>query len=173
MINAVAELKDNMQGYRVLIAGEGDSDYIAELKSLAKNNGVDGIVNFVGGVYGDEKWQLYRQADVFVLPTYSENFGIVVAEALASGTPVITTTGTPWEELQTRNCGWWVPYKQQDITEAVRSAINVAENKLEFWGRNGRSLVEDCYSVESIANQMKTLYQWINGEIKKPEFVNK
>lgn len=173
LINAVAELKDNMQGYRVLIAGEGDSDYIAELKSLAKNNGVDGIVNFVGGVYGDEKWQLYRQADVFVLPTYSENFGIVVAEALASGTPVITTTGTPWEELQTRNCGWWVPYKQQDITEAVRSAINVAENKLEFWGRNGRSLVEDCYSVESIANQMKTLYQWINGEIKKPEFVNK
>ena len=171
LINAVAELKDQMQGYRVLIAGEGDNEYIAELKALAKEKGVDGIVDFVGGVYGDDKWQLYRQADVFVLPTYSENFGIVVTEALASGTPVITTTGTPWEEIQTKHCGWWVPCAQDDITYALQSALNVTDNKLELLGRNGRELMEQRYSVTSIAHQMKTLYEWILGKTDKPEYV--
>lgn len=66
--------------------------------------GIERIVNFCGGVYGEKKWKLFREADVFVLPTYSENFGIVVGEALACGTPVITTKGTPWEELNTAHC---------------------------------------------------------------------
>ena len=171
LINAVAELKDLMQGYRVLIAGEGESNYIAELKKLTKNKGVDRIVDFVGGVYGDEKWQLYRQADVFVLPTYSENFGIVVAEALASGTPVITTTGTPWEELQTKQCGWWIPCTQEDITYAVRAAINATDEKLQLLGLNGRRLMEERYSVEAIAQQMKSLYEWVLGKTNKPEYV--
>ena len=126
----------------------------------------------MGGVYGDEKWQLYRQADVFVLPTYSENFGIVVAEALASGTPVITTTGTPWEELQTKQCGWWIPCTQEDITYAVRAAINATDEKLQLLGLNGRRLMEERYSVESIAQQMKCLYEWILGKTDKPEYVN-
>ena len=171
LINAVAELKDQMQGYHVIIAGEGDDNYIAELKTLAKDKDVDRIIEIIGGVYDEKKWRLYRQADVFVLPTYSENFGIVVAEALASGTPVITTKGTPWEELQSRNCGWWVDCKQEDITYAVRSAINATDDKLKVLGKNGRRLMEERYSVEAIAQQMNTLYEWILGETEKPEFV--
>lgn len=171
LINAVAELKEEMNDYQVLIVGEGDVDYIAGLKNLAKQKGVDDIVQFKGGAYGDAKWDLYRNADVFVLPTYSENFGIVVAEALASGTPVITTTGTPWEELSSKHCGWWVPCTQEDITYAIRSAINVTDDKLRILGQNGRRLVEERYSAEVIAQKMKTLYEWILGEGDNLEFV--
>lgn len=161
LINAVAELKEEMNGYQVLIAGEGDADYIAGLKNLAKQKGVDDIVQFIGGVYDNDKWNLYRRADVFVLPTYSENFGIVVAEALASGTPVITTTGTPWDELNTKQCGWWVPCSQYEITNAICSAIKSTDEELKTMGQKGRQLIEERYSVESVAEQMKSLYEWM------------
>lgn len=170
LINAVAELKEEMKDYQVLIAGEGDADYIAGLKNLAKQKGVDGIVQLIGGVYGDAKWELYRNADVFVLPTYSENFGIVVAEALACGTPVLTTEGTPWKELLSRSCGWWVPCTQAEITNAIKSTLSIEDEKLRELGQNGRKLVEDCYSVESIAMKMKSLYEWLSGIADKPEY---
>ena len=159
LIYAVAALKEEMNGYQVLIAGEGDADYIAELKDLAQKKGVNDMVQFIGGVYGDAKWELYRKADVFVLPTHSENFGIVVAEALASGTPVITTTGTPWCELNTKQCGWWVPCSQDEITNAVHSAIKSTDVELKIMGQKGRQLIEERYSVESVAMRMKSLYE--------------
>lgn len=171
LVNAVGELKDGMQDYQVLIVGEGDECYIDELKNLVKVKQIDNIVKFLGGVYGDEKWKLYRQADVFILPTYSENFGIVVAEALACGTPVITTKRTPWEDLNGRNCGWWVDSKQKDITNAMCQALCTNEETMEEMGRNGRRLIEERYSIESIALQMKKLYEWIVGEGGKPSFL--
>ena len=91
LMEAMAGLKDQMQGYELWIAGEGEAGYIEELKQLAGQLGIERRVRFPGGVYGDEKWRLFREADLFVLPTHSENFGIAVAEALACGTPVITT----------------------------------------------------------------------------------
>lgn len=161
LINAVAELKDDMKGYQVLIAGEGDADYIVELKNLTKQKGVDGIVRFIGGVYGDTKWELYRNADIFVLPTHSENFGIVVTEALASGTPVITTTGTPWDELNSKQCGWWIPCNKIDLKQTIISAISLTGEKLEQYGRNGRLLIEERYSADTVAQKMILLYNKI------------
>lgn len=171
LIDAVSELKDSMTDFRVLIAGEGEMNYITHLKSLAVQKGVANQIEFIGGVYGNEKWNLYQKADFFVLPTHSENFGIVVAEALASGTPVITTTGTPWEELNTRHCGWWIPCNVRNLKIALFSAITLADDKLVEMGCNGRKLVEERYSVEAIAQQMKALYEWILGLGDKPNFV--
>ena len=83
LLEAVAQLKEQMEGYVIRIAGEGDDIYIDELKQLTVRLGISKLVIFEGGVYGNSKWELFRQADLFILPTHSENFGIVVAEALA------------------------------------------------------------------------------------------
>lgn len=158
LIEAVAHLKDELQGYVITIAGEGDEGYIAELKVQALKKGVGDMVKFVGGVYGDEKWQLFKKADAFVLPTYSENFGIVVAEALACGTPVITTKGTPWSDLEDYHCGRWIEIGTDAIIEALRSFLIWDDEELETMGRKGRRLVEEKYSAEKMAKDMIGVY---------------
>lgn len=158
LIEAVAALKNELEGYSVIIAGEGDSDYITELKSTAEHLGVSDIIQFIGGVYGDKKWDLFRNADLFVLPTHSENFGIVVAEALSCGTPVITTKGTPWQELETHQCGWWTDIGTAATTDAIRDFLSLTENDLQTMGKNGRMLIEKNYSARKMALDMVELY---------------
>ena len=158
LMEATAGLKDQMQGYELWIAGEGEVGYIKELKQLAGQLGIERRVRFPGGVYGDEKWRLFREADLFVLPTHSENFGIAVAEALACGTPVITTQGTPWQELETRHCGWWTEVGTTPITLALTDFLQKSDAELETMGRNGRRLVEEKYSSRKMAEDMLRLY---------------
>ncbi len=158
LLEAVAVLKERLQSYTVYIAGEGDTAYIDQLRAKAQSLGIGQLVKFCGGVYGDEKWRLFRQSDVFVLPTYSENFGIVVAEALACGTPVVATKGTPWEELQTYRCGWWTEIGTQPLVDALNVFLSLDEQELEVMGENGRRLVEEKYSVKNMAEAMVRLY---------------
>jgi len=146
---------------RCIIAGDGDVAYIHELRGMASRLGVNHIIDFIGGVYGELKWELFRQADLFVLPTHSENFGIVVAEALASGTPVITTKGTPWQELKEYRCGWWTEIGTKATTKAIREFLQCSDEQLEKMGKNGRRLVEEKYSSKKVAADMVRLYQYI------------
>ena len=161
LLEAVAMLKDGLQDYTVNIAGEGEAAYIEQLKAKAQSWGIGQLVRFCGGVYGDEKWKLFRQADLFVLPTYSENFGIVVAEALASGTPVVTTKGTPWEELNTCHCGWWTEIGTESLAKVLKEFLSLDEKELEVMGRNGRRLVEEKYSAKKMAEDMVRVYEYV------------
>lgn len=142
-----------------IIAGEGDETYIKELQDMAVRRGISHIVHFIGGVYGEQKWELFRRADLFVLPTHSENFGIVVAEALASGTPVMTTKGTPWHELEKYECGWWTEIGTDATVKALKEFLKCSESQLEAMGRNGRKLIEENYSSKRIAEYMAGLYK--------------
>lgn len=161
LIDAVAQLKEELDGYTVKIAGPGEKKYVDELKKFAENSGVGNIIDFVGPVFGDAKFDLYREADVFVLPTHSENFGIVVAEALASGTPVITTKGAPWEELESRHCGWWTEIGTEAIINAMKAFLSLSEKELDTMGHNGRRLVEEKYSTHIIAKEFIKMYNSI------------
>lgn len=158
LIEAVAHLKNEFADYIFTIAGPGEDTYVQELKELSEKCGVAELFNFVGPVYGNAKWPLYRKADLFILPTYSENFGIVVPEALASGTPVITTYGTPWAELNTEHCGWCVEVGTSSLVEALCSFIRCSEESLREMGIRGRKLVEDKYTSETVAKQFVDMY---------------
>lgn len=171
LIEATATLKEALKGYQIIIAGEGEASYIATLKQMALRADVQDIISFAGGVYGDEKWELFRKADLFVLPTFTESFGIAIAEALASGTPVITTNGTPWNDIVEHCCGWITEIGAAPTVDALKKFLELDEKDLEEMGQNGRRLIEEKYSVNSMAHKMNELYQWIIKDSDKPKFV--
>jgi glycosyltransferase involved in cell wall biosynthesis len=168
----IALESEDKSNWSVTIVGNGELDYINQLQDkIAKNNLSEAIV-IKGPVFGNDKIELYRNANLFVLPTSSENFGIVIAEALASFTPVITTKGTPWEDLQTYNCGLWIDLGIEPLKIALEKMLSTSQKDLDLMGMNGRKLIESKYSMESVAIKMLQLYYWILNKTEPPEFVS-
>lgn len=156
LLEVVGSLSDRLQDYEIIIAGEGEPDYVSSLKAKAMKAGVK--VRFIGGVYGTEKWQVFQDADFFVLPTNSENFGYVIAEALACGTPVITTKGTPWAEID-GTCGCWIERHEDELRKAMLLMLDKTAGELEEMGKSGRRLIEEHYSAAEMAAQLMTVYE--------------
>jgi glycosyltransferase involved in cell wall biosynthesis len=146
--------------WRLVIAGPDECGHTVELRRMASELGLGSQVEFRGPVYGDAKWDLLRGADLFVLPTYSENFGVAVAEALASGLPVITTTGTPWRTLVEEGCGWWVAPTPGDLAEALRMATSLSALERRRMGDRGRAVVQERFGWRGIAEEMLGVYWW-------------
>jgi glycosyltransferase involved in cell wall biosynthesis len=151
------------------VAGPGEDELTVGALSHAAMR--DDSIEIVGSVDDEEKWALYRSADLFVLPTLSENFGIVIAEALAAGVPVITTKAAPWQELETHRCGWWIDTGTAPLIEALRHAMSLSEDERRAMGARGRALVETNYSWDQIAGRMIAVYEWLLGRRSRPDCV--
>lgn len=158
LVEAADVLRNELQGYKILVAGEGEADYVEAMKRMICDRGLQDIVKLIGGVYGDEKWRLFQTSDFFVLPTHSENFGLAIAESLASGTPVITTVGTPWSDLNSSEAGAWIEIGTQPLVETLRKFLSLSDDEREAMGRNGRKLIEEKYSAHVMAVQMMEVY---------------
>jgi glycosyltransferase involved in cell wall biosynthesis len=170
LIEAYHWLGSDAKDAELLIIGGGDKEYERELHGLVTKYNLNNV-RFTGFLTGEEKDRALASCSVLAIPSEFENLGNVVLEGLVRGIPCIATTGSPWKELKTHHCGWWVPYSQADITNAVRSALNATDDELQIMGQNGRKLMEECYSMETIAVKMKALYEWILGICAKPDFV--
>lgn len=148
----------NHLGWRLIVAGPCDESYKRRLTSIVGN---DGSVRFSGAVYGEEKIATYRKSDIFVLPTYTENFGVVIAEALANGIPVITTHGAPWRVLEDINAGYWIPVGCEPLKAALAKMMSLSDQDRFKMGFNGRSYVKEKYSWGSIVLKLRDGYRSI------------
>lgn len=177
--------------WQVVIAGPNQAGHMGELIALGRKLGltVDDLshsadsdkvttmersradIVFTGGVYGAVKDALYPLADLFVLPSFTESFGVVVTEALAYGLPVITTQGTPWQELETEDCGWWVALGVEPLKIALRNAMDLDDAARHQMGLRGMTLVSRKYVWPVIAWQMKQAYKWLVDGGDRPDAV--
>ena len=168
LIYAFTELKKEKS--ELLIIGGGDSQYESFLKKEVKRLNLHNV-HFTGFLSGKEKDEAIASISVLVMPSEFENLGNVILEGLVRKIPCIATYGSPWEELNTHHCGWWVEYSSEAIKEAIKEAISTPNEELKAMGERGKKLMENSYSIEAVASKMKQLYEWILGQSPKPEFV--
>ena len=166
LVEAVAELKKTslFNGWHVEYAGPDCGHHHEEVQNCIEFHKLYNEFTYLGSLDDTRKWEAYSRADLFVLPTYSENFGIVIVEALYAGCPVITTQGTPWQELETHQCGKWIDMGVQPLVEALREMMALTDEERFQMGQNGRTLVEQKYTWEGAAKKMRIAYEEIIGK---------
>ncbi len=165
LLEAWKQLQPN--SWNLEIAGNGEPAYVKYLQKKIEREQISGV-KLVDPQYGEAKWNFLKSADLFVLPTYSENFGIVIAEALAIGVPVITTTGTPWQELDTHNCGWWIELTLKNLKTVLLEGTNTPPTALRLMGDHGTKLIQENYGITVVAENIHRVYhKIINQQMKK------
>lgn len=150
--------KVRRDGWRLVLAGPNWRNYQACLEAKIAAEKIAAI-EFVGTIEGEAKSKLYREAALFVLPSPMENFSGVVLEALAHGIPAIATKGTPWAELETHHCGWWIDQGVEPLAQALAKGIALSPEERKEMGENGKSLAEEKYQWPKIVNRLLTAYE--------------
>jgi len=166
LLDAWVALEKEFPDWELLIYGPLKGEFPAKMVEYARNIGLE-RVHFKGEVLGDEKIMVYRNADLFILPTHTENFGLVVAEALACETPAITTEGAPWQRLNDYGCGWWVKENVEGVYGGLKEAMSKSRQELNDMGAKGRVWMSREFSWNGIGEKLSLAYEWIchGGEI--------
>jgi glycosyltransferase involved in cell wall biosynthesis len=170
LLDAWKLIADNHIDWQLDIVGPIEGDYAQTLKARIDADS-HSRVSFVGPLYGEEKFAAFRRAEIFVLPTLNENFAMTVAEALAQGTPVISTKGAPWAELETRGCGWWVDHGAEPLAAAMHQAMSMNKEQLASMGEVGRVWMRRDFDWCSVAGSMRSVYNWLSGRGERPPWV--
>lgn len=159
---ALDQLKDLLpSNTQAMIIGSGDQTYTRWLHNEVIRLGLSNRVSFAGFLTGKEKGIALSQLSVLVVPSDFENFGNIIPEAMAYGVPVITSTGTPWEELKTLGLGWWIDNDQESINHSLRECYLAGDNRLREMGSRGRRYILSEYAVNPLGRKMKELYDYI------------
>lgn len=156
--------------WNLVIAGPTSSDYAKDIQKQAEDLRT---VTFTGEIKGEAKNKLFAQSAIYVLPTHTENFGISIGEALACGTPVITTTGAPWSGLADNDCGLWIELSVDNLTHALEDMMSRPMDELARMGENGREWMKRDFAWDEIAKKTIRTYEWLLSpkHVEKPEWV--
>lgn len=156
LLDACALLKRTGRlDFSLTIAGAGDPSYTQSLQGKIAAVDLAGEVEMISAVYSQAKADLLDRASLVVVPSHTENFALVVAEALAHGVPVIASKGTPWRKLEENGCGLWVDNDAASLADAIE---RMAHMSLSEMGRRGRAWMQEEFAWPARAQQMIDLY---------------
>jgi len=142
--------------WMLTVAGGGDARYVDRVRGLVGELGLDEKVKMVGPAFGDAKEDLFARSDVVVVPSHTENFGLVVAEALARRVPVIAAKGTPWSRLDEVGCGLWVENDPDSLATAIRQMSGLPIRRM---GEQGMEWMQREFRWEARAREMIDCYE--------------
>lgn len=151
--------------FHFVLAGSNpqDQDYEHNIKQIIANSELKNRTTIAGFVSGENKLDFLQSADLFVLPSYYENFGIAVVEAMAMGLPVLISDQVYiWQDINKADAGWICQCNQEDLTEKLHLALNSRE-EMKIKGNNAQKLVKNQYTWKAIARQMITVYQQLSN----------
>jgi len=155
LLAACQRLTNPERPWSLTIAGSGDAVYTAGLQEDARKLGLHDRVSFVGEVRGQAKADLFAGSDLAIFPSHTENFAMVVAEALAHGVPVVASKGTPWAGVEQHGCGLWV---ENDPATLAATIERMSRMPLADMGQRGRRWMEEEFAWETVAREMLRLY---------------
>jgi glycosyltransferase involved in cell wall biosynthesis len=167
LITAWAQLAGRYPDWRLRIVGPSEMGCIEDLQRQVHQLRAP-RVDFDGPLYGEDKLMAYRKAGLFVLPTLNENFGMVVAEALAVGVPVVSTKGAPWQGLVSERCGWWTDHGTAAMEAAIDKALQLSDVERAEMGARGRAWMARDFGWDGIAASMVDVYAWCLGQGDRP-----
>jgi glycosyltransferase involved in cell wall biosynthesis len=165
LIPSLASLLDKGLRFHFVLAGGNpqDTDYEEMIKKQVKDSSLGTYTTITGFVSGDLKYGLLQDADLFVLPSYYENFGIAVAEAMGMGIPVVISDQVHiWETVQSYNAGWVTDCTVEELTINLTAALQ-SETERKERGKMAKKLVTEQYSWQAIAGLMREVYQKLSN----------
>lgn len=169
---SVAKADPTLAAWQLDIAGPDELGERAAGEARAAQLGVADSVHFRGAIDEDDKPRWFAASDLFILPSFTENFGIVVAEALGHGVPAIATHGTPWAELPRRDIGWHVEPAVPALAAALSEAMHLDDAARLAKGARGHEYVASSFGWERIARETLALYRWVLSGGRRPDFVD-
>lgn len=160
LLNAWHSIADR-RGYQLHIHGYGSDSYRSFLEGRIRQLNLNDSVQLSGPLFADEKWRKFQELSIYVLPSYSENFGITVAEALLSGLPAITTTATPWSDIASRGMGWIVDNDVAQLRNALEIAISLDPDQMEPIRQRAAAYARQNFLWPPIADSYAETYKWL------------
>jgi poly(glycerol-phosphate) alpha-glucosyltransferase len=155
--------KSALKGWDLIIVGWDDGNHLAGLQQQADDLGVGDSISFPGPQYGEEKEALLRNADAFILPSFSEGLPMSVLEAWSYGLPVVMTDFCNLPEGFSAGAALRIEPNIESIAQGLAQLDSMSETDLSAMGTHGRTLVERSFTWDKIAQDMKAVYEWCLG----------
>ena len=173
LARAWSECARQFPDWHLVVVGPDERSHLREVLAILRDGGVLDRTTITGPLYAERKTAAYLASELFVLPTISENFGLVIGEALSHRLPVITTTGAPWSGIVDHECGWWIDPSQKALLDTLRAALPLPRAELAARGERGAAWIDAEYTWKAESRLLMQTYDWLLGTgARRPDFVS-